>query len=90
MVASRKCKSYCTTSYISGPDIPARINNLSFKTKRWGKVHTLDTFSYTDSSMSKEFLSLKDLTLYTDYSLLQGDLTFHLEKETKCKISIIK
>ena len=67
---------------ISGPNISARINNLSFKAKRWGKVHILDTFS-TDFSMSKEFLSLKDLTLYTDHSLLQGDLTFHLDKETK-------
>ena len=47
-----------------------------------GKVHTLDTFFYR-FSMSKEFLSLKDLTLYTDHSLLQGDLTFHLDKETK-------
>lgn len=69
---------------VVGPAISARINNFTFKTKRWGKVHFMDTFS-TDFSMDKEYLSLKDLTLYTDHSLLQGDLTFHLDKETKWK-----
>ena len=67
---------------IVGPKIDAKINNFSFKTRRWGKVHVLDTFS-TDFSMDNEHLSLKDLSLFTDHSLLQGDLTFHLDKETK-------
>lgn len=72
---------YAPTLDVEGPKIKARINNLTFVTKRWGKTHTLDTFS-TDFSMDREHLSLKDLTLYTDHSLLQGDLTFNLDKKT--------
>lgn len=62
---------------VNGADVFARINNLTFKTKRWGKVHFVDTFS-ADLALTKRFLSLKDLTLNTDHTLLQGDLKFNL------------
>jgi hypothetical protein len=32
--------------------------------------------------LDKEHLTLTDLTFYTDHSLLQGDITFHLDKKT--------
>lgn len=66
---------------VVGPSVKAKINNFTFRTKRWGKSHFVDTFS-GDLEVDKEHLSLKDLTFYTDHSLLQGDLTFHLDKKT--------
>ncbi|WP_370900307.1 translocation/assembly module TamB domain-containing protein [Chryseobacterium gossypii] len=62
---------------INGVNISALINNFSFVTKRWGKSHIVDTFS-TELSMTEDFLSLKDLTLNTDHSLLQGNIKFNL------------
>ncbi|MCT2561223.1 translocation/assembly module TamB domain-containing protein [Chryseobacterium herbae] len=62
---------------VNGPNISALINNMSFVTARWGKSHLVDTFS-TELSLTHEFLSLKDLTLNTDHSLLQGDIKFNL------------
>ncbi|OCA80026.1 hypothetical protein BBH99_17060 [Chryseobacterium contaminans] len=62
---------------VNGPNISALINNMSFVTTRWGKSHTVDTFS-TELSLTKQFLSLKDLTLNTDHTLLQGDIKFNL------------
>lgn len=67
---------------VVGPDVSARINNFSFVTQRWGKKHFLKTFS-TDFHINKEFLKLKDLTLETDHSLLQGNLVFNLDKKTQ-------
>lgn len=64
---------------INGPNIYARINNFSFVTERWGKSHFVETFS-TELSLTPEFLSLKDLTMNTDHSLLQGDIKFNLNK----------
>lgn len=64
---------------INGPNISALINNLSFVTKRWGKSHFVDTFS-TELFMTEDFLALKDLTLNTDHTLLQGDIKFNLNK----------
>ena len=62
---------------INGANISALINNMSFVTNRWGKSHFVDTFS-TELSLTNEFLSLKDLTLNTDHSLLQGNIKFNL------------
>jgi hypothetical protein len=62
---------------VNGANISALINNMSFVTKRWGKSHLVDTFS-TELSMTPKYLSLKDLTLNTDHTLLQGDIKFHL------------
>lgn len=62
---------------VNGADVFAQINNLRFTTERWGKKHIVDTFS-ADLSMTKNFLSLKDLTLNTDHTLLQGDIKFNL------------
>lgn len=62
---------------VNGPNVFAQISNMRFITERWGKKHIVDTFS-TDFSLTKEFLSLKDLTLNTDHSLLQGDIKFNL------------
>ncbi|MEN4760121.1 translocation/assembly module TamB [Chryseobacterium sp. C39-AII1] len=62
---------------VNGANISAIINNMSFVTKRWGKSHFVDTFS-TELSLTPDFLSLKDLTLNTDHSLLQGDIKFNL------------
>ncbi|MGE8554126.1 MAG: translocation/assembly module TamB [Chryseobacterium jejuense] len=62
---------------VVGPNITALINNMSFVTSRWGKSHIVDTFS-TELSLTKQFLSLKDLTLNTDHTLLQGDVKFNL------------
>ncbi|MCS3529880.1 translocation/assembly module TamB [Chryseobacterium sp. JUb7] len=64
---------------VNGANISALINNMSFVTTRWGKSHTVDTFS-TELSMTQDFLSLKDLTLNTDHTLLQGDIKFNLNK----------
>ncbi len=58
---------------VNGPNVLAQINNLSFRTARWGKAHFIDTFS-TELALTSEYLSLKDLTFNTDHSLLQGDL----------------
>lgn len=62
---------------VNGANISALINNMSFVTNRWGKSHFVDTFS-TELSLTPEFLSLKDLTLNTDHSLLQGNIKFNL------------
>ena len=62
---------------VNGADINATIDNFTFVTKRWGKSHFVETFS-TDFSMTEDFLALKDLTLNTDHSLLQGDIKFNL------------
>ncbi|WP_292010253.1 translocation/assembly module TamB domain-containing protein [Chryseobacterium sp.] len=64
---------------VNGTNISALINNFSFVTTRWGKSHFVDTFS-TEFSMTEDFLSLKDLTLNTDHSLLQGNIKFNLNK----------
>ncbi|QDP86094.1 translocation/assembly module TamB [Chryseobacterium sp. SNU WT5] len=64
---------------VNGSNVFAQINNMRFTTERWGKKHFVDTFS-TDFSLTHEFLSLKDLTLNTNNSLLQGDLKFNLNK----------
>ena len=64
---------------VNGGDVSARINNFTFTTKRWGKAHFVETFS-TDFAMTEDFLLLKDLTLNTDHSLLQGDIKFNLNK----------
>ena len=62
---------------VVGSDVTAQINNMRFTTERWGKKHFVDTFS-ADFKLNHEFLSLKDLTINTDHSLLQGDLQFNL------------
>jgi len=62
---------------VNGGDVSALINNFSFVTTRWGKSHLVDTFS-TEFSMTKDYLLLKDLTLNTDHSLLQGSIKFNL------------
>ncbi len=62
---------------VNGANIHAKINNFRFETERWGKKHFVDTFS-AEFALTKQFLSLKDLTLNTDHSLLQGDLKFNL------------
>ncbi len=64
---------------VNGSNVSAQINNLSFTTTRWGKKHFVDTFS-TDLSLTDDFLLLKDLTLNTDHTLLQGHLKFNLNK----------
>lgn len=66
---------------VNGPDVKAQVNNFSFTTRRWGKAHTVDTFS-GDLELTKRHLSLKNLTFYTDHSLLQGDLEFILDPKT--------
>ncbi|WP_027377648.1 translocation/assembly module TamB domain-containing protein [Kaistella palustris] len=62
---------------VNGSNIFGQINNMSFYTERWGKTHYVDTFS-TELSMTPDYLSLKDLTLNTDHSLLQGNIRFGL------------
>lgn len=64
---------------INGSNISAQINNFTFTTKRWGKSHFVETFS-TELSMTEDFLALRDLTLNTDHSLLQGNIKFNLNK----------
>ncbi|UMQ41301.1 translocation/assembly module TamB [Chryseobacterium sp. Y16C] len=64
---------------VNGANIAAQINNFTFTTKRWGKSHFVETFS-TEFSMTEDFLLLKDLTLNTDHSLLQGNIKFNLHK----------
>jgi hypothetical protein len=62
---------------VVGSNVTAQINNMRFTTERWGKKHNVDTFSAA-FSLTHQFLSLKDLTLNTDHSLLQGDIKFNL------------
>ncbi len=62
---------------VNGSNIFGQINNLSFLTSRWGKSHFVDTFS-GEFAMTNDFLSLKDLTINTDHSLLQGAIRFGL------------
>ncbi len=62
---------------VNGSNVFAQINNLRFTTERYGKKHFVDTFS-TDLSLTKKHLLLRDLTINTDRSLLQGDLKFNL------------
>jgi len=62
---------------VNGSDVFAQINNMRFTTERWGKKHFVDTFS-ADFGLTKEALTLKDLTLNTNHSLLQGDLILNL------------
>lgn len=64
---------------IKGPEIFAQINNLRFITKRWGKKHTVETLT-ADLTLNKKFLSLEDLTINTDHTLLQGGLKFNLNE----------
>ncbi|WP_226064242.1 translocation/assembly module TamB domain-containing protein [Kaistella polysaccharea] len=64
---------------VNGSNVFAQINNLRFVAERWGKKHVVDTFS-ADFSLTKQFLSLKDMTFNTDHSLLQGDLKLILNK----------
>ena len=66
---------------VNGSNVSAQINNFSFRTTRWGKEHFVDTFS-ADLAMTDEYLSLKDLTVNTDHTLLQGDIKFNLDKKT--------
>ena len=62
---------------VVGADVSAKINNMRFTTERWGKKHIVDTFS-TDFSLTKKALTLNELTINTDHSLLQGVLKFNL------------
>ncbi len=62
---------------VNGGDITGQINNLNFETTRWGKKHVVDTFT-ADVALTEKFLSLNDLTIFTDHSLLQGNLKFNL------------
>jgi len=64
---------------VKGSEIFAQINNLRFTTERWGKKHTVETFT-TDLTLNKKFLFLEDLTINTDHTLLQGDLKFNLNE----------
>ena len=64
---------------VKGPDVSAQLNNVRFTTERWGKTHQVETFS-ADFSLTKEALSLKDLTLNTSHTLLQGDVRFNLNE----------
>ena len=66
-----------TDFLISGSDVSARINTLSFVDSRGVKVTNMMTdFSYTLSSMAFNNLELK-----TDNSLLKGDLKFMYNRE---------
>lgn len=76
--------AYASSLHIVGPNVKLKLNRLGFTTERWGKKHLLETLS-GDIEVTKEKLSLKDLTFNTDYSLLQGDLTFFIDKETRWK-----
>ncbi|MGZ5211213.1 MAG: translocation/assembly module TamB, partial [Kaistella sp.] len=66
---------------VNGSNVFAQINNMRFTTERWGKKHFVDTFS-TDLALTKQYLFLKDLTLNTNHSLLQGDLKLNLNNGT--------
>lgn len=62
---------------VRGSEVSANLQNLSFITDRWGKKHSLKTFS-TQFSINKEALALNDLTLKTNHTLLKGQLKFNL------------
>lgn len=80
---------------VKGPNVDAKINNLSFITERWGKKHKIETFS-TDFSYTKQLLHLNDLTINTDHSLIQGDIKFNInngswdgfEKKVKMEVDL--
>jgi hypothetical protein len=58
MVTSGKCKSYCTSTDVLGSKVKAKINNFTFRTKRWGKSHFVDTFS-GNFDLDKEHLTYR-------------------------------
>lgn len=62
---------------VKGGDVSANINKMSFITSRWGKKHVVETLS-ANFALTDRYLSLQDLLLYTDHTLLQGDLKFNL------------
>lgn len=76
--------AYASSLNVVGPNVKLKLNRLGFTTERWGKKHLLETLS-GDIEVTKEKLSLKDLTFNTNHSLLQGDLTFFTDKETRWK-----
>ncbi|WP_312078211.1 translocation/assembly module TamB [Chryseobacterium sp.] len=76
-LTAKNVNLYAPNVKINGPNIYARINNFSFVAERWGKSHFMETFS-TEMSLTEDFLSMKDLTMNTDHSLLQGNIKFNL------------
>lgn len=76
-LTARKLNLKAPSLKVNGGDVAAMVNNLSFETERYGKKHFVDTFS-TNLALTKKHLHLKDVTINTDHSLLQGDIKFKL------------
>jgi len=79
---ARKVNLNVTSLKVEGADVFADIRNFNFITKRYGKEHTVDTFS-TNFELTKKHLKLGNLTFNTDHSLLQGEVTMNLDPKTK-------
>lgn len=67
---------------IAGVKIDAKLDNFSFETQRWGKIHKVEKFA-THFTLDNHSLALKNLTFKTDHSDLKGNLTFILNEKTK-------
>jgi len=76
--------AYVSDLKTNGPNVNLKLNKFSFITERWGKKHKVEALS-GDVTVTNQKLELKDLIFHTDHSLLQGDLTFNLDKKTGWK-----
>ena len=76
--------AYVSDLKTNGPNVTLKLNKFSFITERWGKKHKVEALS-GDVTVTNQKLELKDLIFHTDHSLLQGDLTFNLDKKTGWK-----
>ena len=79
---ARKVNLNVTSLKVEGADVFADIRNFSLITKRYGKEHTVDTFS-TNFEITKKHLKFGNLTINTDHSLLQGEAVMNLDPETR-------
>ena len=81
---AEKFNAYVSDIKTNGPNVNLKLNKFSFITERWGKKHKVEALS-GDVAVTNQKLELKDLIFHTDHSLLQGDLTFNLDKKTGWK-----
>ncbi|MDL1913090.1 MAG: translocation/assembly module TamB [Bergeyella sp.] len=62
-------------------EVRAKVERFSFRTKRWGKKYRVNNFT-GNFALTSEALSLDNLFLDTEASLLKGNLKLGLDKKT--------
>lgn len=76
---AEKFNLHLTRINVKGSEVTAQLRNLNFFTKRYGKIHQMETMSAL-IEVRKNYLSLGNLTFNTSHSLLQGNLRLDLPK----------